>query len=216
MTGGRVDGSLDDAPGQISRPAIWPCEDRHILVGVSHASDNPARHRVFEIRAVYDAASGGWVARVGEQNFNEQRGAWGPNVRGEDVARVFATPSSCFGNAVAAIVAAFDVDAEPAPTTAARPMKGTQLMQELLEQTERQKKVTIHEPEGGWSADWYRRELAAYGESHGRAPQTVTMHPDTMERVGVNGDWRDANGAKEGPTLVTSRDYDRATITLYY
>lgn len=89
-------------------------------------------------------------------------------------------------------------------------------MQELLEQTARQKKVTIHEPETGWSADWYGLEMAAYADSHGRAPQTVTMHPETKERLGVNDDWRETNGAKEGPTVVTSPDYDRETITLYY
>ena len=49
---------------------------RHILLGVSHASNDPAQHRLFEIRATYDQAANGWVAQVAEQNRNEQPGAW--------------------------------------------------------------------------------------------------------------------------------------------
>src|SRR5829696_9223557 len=55
----------------------WP---RHILLGVSHASDDPARHRHFEIRATFDQAANGWVAQVAEQNRNEQPGAWAAEV----------------------------------------------------------------------------------------------------------------------------------------
>jgi len=53
---------------------------RHILLGVSHVSDDPARHRHFEIRATYDQAANGWVAQVAEQNRNEQPGAWAAEV----------------------------------------------------------------------------------------------------------------------------------------
>ena len=53
---------------------------RHILLGVSHASNDPARHRDFEIRATYDQAANGWVAQVAEQNRNEQPGAWAAEV----------------------------------------------------------------------------------------------------------------------------------------
>ena len=55
-------------------------QTRHILLGVSHASDDPARHRLFEIRATYDQAANGWVAQVAEQNRNEQPGAWAAEV----------------------------------------------------------------------------------------------------------------------------------------
>ena len=52
-------------------------ESRHIVLGVSHSSDDPARHRNFEVRAVFDAMTRGWVARVAEQNRNEQRRSLG-------------------------------------------------------------------------------------------------------------------------------------------
>ena len=85
--------------------------DRHIRVGVSHPSDDPARHRVFEVRAAYDAAAGGWVARVGEQNPNEQLDGWGPRPDGGGRARAFPTAAACLGDAVAAVVAMVDREA---------------------------------------------------------------------------------------------------------
>ncbi len=42
-----------------------------------------------------------------------------------------------------------------------------------------QGKVTFHEPDGGWSAESYEQELDEYVAVRGRAPQSVTMHPDT-------------------------------------
>ena len=57
------------------RPTQWHPPDRHVSLGVSHPSDDPSRHRVFEVRAVFDPTAGGWVAHVGEQDRNEQRGA---------------------------------------------------------------------------------------------------------------------------------------------
>jgi hypothetical protein len=55
-----------------------------------------------------------------------------------------------------------------------------------------------------------------YVVAHGRAPQTATMHPDTLQTLGMNGSRSAASDAKEGPIVVTSSDYDRATITLFY
>ena len=86
----------------------------------------------------------------------------------------------------------------------------------LLEQTERQKKATIHEPDAGWSRASYERELDAYIQARGRAPQTITMHPDTMDALGFSGLGGGLTGVAGTPILVTSCDYDRATITLYY
>ncbi len=60
------------------RPQVLRPADRHILLGVSHASNDPALHRSFEIRATYDLSTHGWVAHVAEQNLNEQRGDWAP------------------------------------------------------------------------------------------------------------------------------------------
>src|SRR5687768_9291694 len=42
--------------------------------GVSHASDDPALHRNFEIRATYDLAANGWVAQIAEHNRSEYPG----------------------------------------------------------------------------------------------------------------------------------------------
>ena len=90
-------------------------EDRHIRLGVGHPSDDPARHRVFEIRASYSAAAGGWVAQVAEQNANEQFQGWRerPEEGGREAA--FPTPASCLGDAVAFIVAMVDREADDGP-----------------------------------------------------------------------------------------------------
>lgn len=89
--------------------------DRHIRVGVGHPSDDPARHRVFEVRASHSEAAGGWVARVGEQDRNEQLEDWGPRPDGGDQARGFPTAAACLGDAVAAIVAMVDREADARP-----------------------------------------------------------------------------------------------------
>jgi hypothetical protein len=89
------------------RPELRGGPDRHILLGVSHPSNDPSLHRVFEIRAAFTAAAGGWVAQVGEQNLNEQRGDWAPLLPDEQW-DVFPSPATCLGHAVAAIVAAVD------------------------------------------------------------------------------------------------------------
>ena len=89
-------------------------QSRHILPGVSHPSDDPAQHRTFEVRASFDTASGGWVARAGEQNLNEQRGDWGPILPHGGLAKVFPSAAACLGGAVATIIAAVDRGAEEA------------------------------------------------------------------------------------------------------
>jgi hypothetical protein len=88
--------------------------ERHLRIGVSHVSNDPARHRTFELRAAYDVERGGWVAWVGEQNLNDQPGAWRP-VAGDGAAPVFASAALCLGHAVAAIVADVDKDADDRP-----------------------------------------------------------------------------------------------------
>ena len=97
--------------GRMVRPEIWRPPDRHILLGVSHPSDDPALHRVFEVRAAFDAVAGGWLARVAEQNQNEQREPWGPHLRSEGAPPVFATAAACLGDAVASVVAMADREA---------------------------------------------------------------------------------------------------------
>lgn len=99
----------------VSSPGAWmpggsQIPDRHIVLGVSHPSDDPSRHRVYEVRAGFDPARRGWVARVGEQNRNEQRGDWRPTPTPSGEVRAFSTAAACLGDAVSAIIAAFDAD----------------------------------------------------------------------------------------------------------
>ena len=93
------------------RPQVWHPPDRHILLGISHPSDDPARHRTFEIRASYDAETGTWSARVGEQNLNEQRGDWDPSLADADGAPRFPTAAACLGDAVTRLMTMVDLDA---------------------------------------------------------------------------------------------------------
>ncbi|MBA2597118.1 MAG: hypothetical protein H0V00_10895 [Chloroflexia bacterium] len=97
--------------GRVVRPDVWRTPDRHILLGVSHVSDDPALHRVFEVRASYDATTGGWLASVAEQNQNEQREDWGPRLSGDSAPSAFPTAAACLGDTVSAIVAMVDRDA---------------------------------------------------------------------------------------------------------
>lgn len=97
------------AKDALPRPQILRPAPRHVLLGVSHDSNDPARHRTFEIRATYDASVHGWVAHVGEQNLNEQRGDW-TSLAGEDRLSSFPTAAACLGHAVAALVTSFDQD----------------------------------------------------------------------------------------------------------
>ena len=78
----------------------------------------------------------------------------------------------------------------------------------------RHERVTLHEPDSGWSAEAYDRDLETYVERVGRAPQTVTMHPATAAALGLGDEYVDAH--LDAPFLVTSPDYARQTITLYY
>lgn len=78
------------------------------------------------------------------------------------------------------------------------------------------KRVTLHEPESGWSPEVYDRELTDYAAEFGRPPQTVTMHPDTAVALGLRDDLADLAGSSDSPLLVTSPEYARQEITLYY
>ena len=88
--------------------------DRSIRIGVSHPSGDPVLHRVFEVRASYDETVGGWMARVGEENANEQVDGWGVGLNPVGRARAFPTPATCLGDAVAALVATVDREAAEA------------------------------------------------------------------------------------------------------
>ena len=79
-----------------------------------------------------------------------------------------------------------------------------------------QGKVTFHEPDAGWSAGVYEQKLGEYVAVRGRAPQSVTMHPDTAHALGLGEGAVDPTLISSIPFVVTSPDYDRHTITLYY
>jgi hypothetical protein len=78
-------------------------ESQHNLLGISHSSDEPARYRNCEVRAVFDVMAGGWQARVAEQNRNEQRGVWGADLTDLEPMPAFPTAAACLGNAVAMV-----------------------------------------------------------------------------------------------------------------
>jgi hypothetical protein len=79
-----------------------------------------------------------------------------------------------------------------------------------------QGKVTFHEPDGGWNAESYEQALGEYVAVRGRAPQSVTMHPDTADALGLGDGIVDPTLTSSIPFVVTSPDYDRQTITLYF
>jgi hypothetical protein len=89
-------------------------------------------------------------------------------------------------------------------------------MAETLENVEMQGKVTFYEPETGWSVESYERELDEYAAVRGWAPQSVTMHPDTAAALALEEGHGDPSLTRNIPFLVTSTDYDRDTITLYF
>ena len=91
----------DDASGER--------RDRHIRVGISHPSGDPARHRVFAIRATFDATVGGWIARIGEENANAQLAEWEPQ-HDDGGPRVVSSPAACLGDAVTALIDLVDRD----------------------------------------------------------------------------------------------------------
>ena len=93
-------------------------------------------------------------------------------------------------------------------------------MADTLEQSDLQEnllgKVTFHEPDGGWSAEAYEQQLEEYVTVRGRAPQSVTMHPDTEQALGLSEGTVDPSLTSSVPLVITSPDYDRDTITLYF
>ena len=89
-------------------------------------------------------------------------------------------------------------------------------MADTLETVDLQGKVTFRKPDTGWSAESYERELDEYVAVRGRAPQSVTMHPDTAAALGLEEGDDDPALTRNIPFLVTSPDYDRDTITLYF
>jgi hypothetical protein len=86
----------------------------------------------------------------------------------------------------------------------------------MLDPSTRQRKVTLLEPATGWSWVAYDRALEDYLATHGRAPQTITMHPDTKAAVGLAGQVSAQPRGQPAAILITSHTDDLATINLYY
>ena len=40
--------------------------------------------------------------------------------------------------------------------------------------------VVFHAPPGGWSPTTYQAAISAFVRARGRAPQTITLHPETL------------------------------------
>jgi hypothetical protein len=97
--------------GKLLRPQVWQGPDRHVTVAISHASNDPGRHRAFQIRASFDAEREGWQAYISSQNNNDQYGEWSSLLGVHD--QVFPTPADCLGHATTVLITAFDN--EPAP-----------------------------------------------------------------------------------------------------
>ena len=96
--------------------------------------------------------------------------------------------------------------------------------------------VVFHAPPGGWSREAYHDAIQAFTRARGRAPQTVTMHPQTLglvtrtfvrREVGkVLAEVREVvqreeqvleqvlEEAEDAVTIVTPEEHDRATIVM--
>jgi hypothetical protein len=86
----------------------------------------------------------------------------------------------------------------------------------MLDPSTRQRKVILPEPATGWSQAAYERGLEDYLATHGRAPQTITMHPGTQATLGLAGQVSPQPRGQPAAILITSHAYDPTTITLYY
>lgn len=92
--------------GKLLRPRAWSQPDRHVSIAISHASDDPGRHRTFKVRASFDPDRDGWQAYVSPHRHNEQYGEWTLLLDGN--AQRFPTAASCLGHAATVLIAAFD------------------------------------------------------------------------------------------------------------
>jgi hypothetical protein len=80
----------------------------------------------------------------------------------------------------------------------------------------RQKRLMLTKPNNGWSREDYDRDLRAYIDERGRAPQTVTMHPETAATLGLDQTHGNDVAVLGCPLVVTSPEYAPELITLYF
>ena len=88
-------------------------------------------------------------------------------------------------------------------------------MAEIDDEATTHAKVTIDEPEEGWSRAYYDERIAAYVAERGAPPKTATLHPETLAALGFAPDGSDAGELTEGTVFVSSSQYPREVITLY-
>lgn len=90
-------------------------------------------------------------------------------------------------------------------------------MYEVTADMPRHARITLLEPDEGWSRAFYDREIAQYARDRGAPPRTVTLHPETMTALGFSATWINATAVElaPGPILVSSSDYARDHITLF-
>lgn len=94
--------------GKMLRPQVWRRPDRHVMVAISHPSNDPALHRTVQIRASFDVDRNGWRAHVSPQDHNDQYGDWSLLFRTED--SLYPTAAACLGHAVTELVSALDAE----------------------------------------------------------------------------------------------------------
>jgi hypothetical protein len=90
-------------------------------------------------------------------------------------------------------------------------------MYEVTETMPAHARVTLPEPDEGWSRAFYEREIEQYTRDRGAPPRTITLHPETMVAFGFEGTWAMETAVEQsrGPVLVSSSDYPRDCITLF-
>lgn len=90
---------------RLAAPTPRQLASRYIVIGISDPSDDPSRHRVFEVSAVYDPILSGWVATVEEQDANAQLNRCQQWPRQGARLPVAPTAAACLGQTVEMIVA---------------------------------------------------------------------------------------------------------------
>ena len=90
-------------------------------------------------------------------------------------------------------------------------------MYEVTDDMPRHARMTLLEPDEGWTRAFFEREMTQYARDRGAVPRTATLHPQTMATLGFCETWTTAAVVtpRPSPLLVSSADYPRHLITLY-
>jgi hypothetical protein len=76
--------------------------------------------------------------------------------------------------------------------------------------------VVLHAPSDGWTWHSYEHAIREYTRVRGRAPRTVTMHPETLEALGLKAHDELDPAVRRSAVLKVkaSHEHDRGTIVL--